>query len=838
MCLAASALLGQQHTGSADAAGFVAPRVFCGPSAWTDDHVVMFIGAPGKTDPRASFARCNISYDAGMELPADALSAYKYPLRQRTHIFLLSEVLHLTLETHILLNSASLSSFFENSFCSESLSRQSLALEPTYQSYRLVVEMRSTGSEYPSFQFINFWHLNMPTDYAPMFEYDMILRPFTINPFSIGLYLERDVIMPPLTSDDATPRLTHTQSISLLNATSTLHVAHCDMRWLPLYASSDSLEVGSLMTLSTNCTVPISDFDGNDTDDAIDIDITFECYVSGAVAFAVNAYLDRKLVTSIGSQRVAHHTYIVELPLRSTGIHILKSKITYFNGHGQAELGSPKVASHFPVAHLLQDYSIEPLQVSRTSYQPLPRCAWQDFFDADVEVASLETYWLNVDTCSGHNLPPHDQQRCSSFETMCNRQDPIQAGNNGAFSALERLCASAWLIAFPHCVPDLALRPKSLILSTARDNVARISTRYSTVAFYGSSIQDMNMVAFMELLGVPIECLRFLGALYNDNSNLANCVFFSHATNSSASIHGDDVDAVMRVKKIAQERKSFSITSASHDSSLKGLNVSFLPYPLHCNGEASFCAADNLPAISRIWPAASGAEVDLGVEKLGQDIRYCSTNTCPLCVEWSHCFQKDFTNDIQNVSGGSPVLVLVEIPIVSKRSLFISNLNTILHALADSLAKGSCVILVNGHGLHSNRDIDRKFPMRANVGSRMQSFDSMMSRIWRKGWSVHQGHCKDDIDTEPRYASDCSDDINAAGLIRLLAVLGPAVQDVSEDDVCHFGVAKINTYAFGSGRPDASRDGVHYYAESGNKKFRMGNEVVLNVAAALMTAMF
>ena len=102
LCLAASALLEQQHTGSPDAAGYVAPRVFCGPSTWTDDHVIMFIGAPGKADPRASFARRDISHNAGMELPADALSVYKYPLRQLTHIFLLSEVLHLTLETHIL----------------------------------------------------------------------------------------------------------------------------------------------------------------------------------------------------------------------------------------------------------------------------------------------------------------------------------------------------------------------------------------------------------------------------------------------------------------------------------------------------------------------------------------------------------------------------------------------------------------------------------------------------------------------------------------------------------------------------------------------------------------
>ena len=148
--------------------------------------------------------------------------------------------------------------------------------------------------------------------------------------------------------------------------------------------------------------------------------------------------------------------------------------------------------------------------------------------------------------------------------------------------------------------------------------------------------------------------------------------------------------------------------------------------------------------------------------------------------------------------------------------------------------------------------------------------------LWRKAWSLHQGSCDEDAD---RLAPACRNRIDATGLARLLAVLG--TEDVhSPNDACRFGVAKIDScaplplklahfftaqffcvvllllcccwlmccvlccfdavsrYAFGSGRPDASLDGVHYYAESGNKMFRMGNEVAINIAGALMSALF
>ena len=198
------------------------------------------------------------------------------------------------------------------------------------------------------------------------------------------------------------------------------------------------------------------------------------------------------------------------------------------------------------------------------------------------------------------------------------------------------------------------------------------------------------------------------------------------------------------------------------------------------------------------------------------------------------------------MTSGSPALILLELPLSGKADLFVSNLNVVLHALADSLVPGSCVLLVNGHGLHSNKDIDRRFPMRANLSSRMMLFHSQVLKIWSKAWYMHQGLCDAGAAAKNMVFShfaesippECSDEIDATGLVRLLRLLNPEVflSDGNSEDVCLLGVAKIDTYTFGSGRPDASRDGVHYYAESGNKQFRMGNEVIVNIAAALMSA--
>jgi hypothetical protein len=196
------------------------------------------------------------------------------------------------------------------------------------------------------------------------------------------------------------------------------------------------------------------------------------------------------------------------------------------------------------------------------------------------------------------------------------------------------------------------------------------------------------------------------------------------------------------------------------------------------------------------------------------------------------------------LSSGSPALIFLELPLSGKAEFFVSNLNVILHALADSLVPGSCVLFVNGHGLHSNKEIDRKFPMRANLSSRTMFFHSQLLRIWSKAWYLHQGLCYAGAAAEfpntyvaERNPPECGDEIDATGLLRLLRLLDSELlwSDGDSEDVCRLGVAKIDTYAFGSGRPDASRDGVHYYAESGSKKFRIGNEVVINVVGALMS---
>jgi hypothetical protein len=50
--------------------------------------------------------------------------------------------------------------------------------------------------------------------------------------------------------------------------------------------------------------------------------------------------------------------FVVEIPLLSTGSHVLKSKITHFDGHGSCDVASSKHSAHFPVSHPLQDYIV------------------------------------------------------------------------------------------------------------------------------------------------------------------------------------------------------------------------------------------------------------------------------------------------------------------------------------------------------------------------------------------------------------------------------------------------------------------------------------------------
>jgi hypothetical protein len=403
------------------------------------------------------------------------------------------------------------------------------------------------------------------------------------------------------------------------------------------------------------------------------------------------------------------------------------------------------------------------------------------------------------------------------------------------------------MLANRNCVMNFAIGPYEFLASPAHANVARLSSKFPSVVAYGSSLSEMNTFMMLALLGVPLDCLREWSGW---KEMPINCVFFSHVTQSSASMHGHDIDAVMRVNKTSQDRKNFEITSVSAGSTLTGVNISYAHYPEPCHGESYFCASDNLPPMSRAWPPDAGHLIDLGAQTMGDDVRHCSKDSCPVCVWYSHCYQKVLSDDIRNLTGGGPALFLLELPFAGK----ISNLNVVLQALADSLAPGSCVLLHNGHGLHSNTDVDRRFPMRANIGSRMLLFSSLVSRMWHKAWFTHQGLCDEETRSEPSIAEtsvneqadssppECHDDIDATGLVRLLRVLNSGEyknsrsDDISED-VCRFGVASIDTYAFGSGRPDASRDGVHYQAGSGNKLFRMGNEVVANVASAFMSVL-
>ena len=662
--------------------------------------------------------------------------------------------------------------------------------------------------------------------------YDAQVTPLSLTPLNFVVSLEQRVFVTPRGTESS--QLTASAKlIRLLDVNVTFHSVRCDMKWKPL-ENDTPRTIGTVFIVTTTCMVPLLPSSGAVVSDD---SITFECYVSGVVAFAVYPVLHSKSVIESDHSLVALHTYMVEFPLMTTGTHVLNSKITYFDGHGQADIGSPQYLTHFPHSLAMEDFSIESLPSSDTSpiADTLPPCTGRHFFEAEPSIESTflwpKMYWLSTKSCErADSLPmqPHDKARCASFISLCNRDGPTNSGpsigNNGAVSALSRICNSTWLIAHRECLFDMS---PARIFGPAHDNLARVSSRFGTVALYGGSISDVERFAIMELLGVPTDCLQ------KTSNSVMNCLFFSHTSSGGASLHGDDIDAVLRLKW-KRERTLFEIASAFPESHLIGLNILHSNYPSSCEGESYFCAADNLPPLSRHWSPAVGKLIDVGVEMFGNNIRHCSPHTCPVCQNYSHCFRKSFADDIRNMSRGRPMLVMLEAPFVGHTQLFVSNFNLIFHSLADSLLKGSCVLIKNGHGLHSNLDIDRKFPMRANIGSRTRSFESLLSTIWRKAWFTHQGLCSGVTNASPPI--ECSNKIEATGLVRLLRVLNTASLH-QRHDMCEWGVAKMDSSAFGSGRPDASRDGVHFYSESGGKDFRMGNEVVINVAAALMSAL-
>jgi hypothetical protein len=786
---------------------------------------------------------------AGMMLPEDPANKYRYPLRQRTHTFALTSVPEMVLQVQFMdLHDSSVSSlepYFNTDVCSATTPLYLPARGASNYSYNLVARVRSAvhrelGWQHEIFGVYDFKdHEEIP----PMltFVFTLALRQLTIHPLSIMIYLERRVFLASDDSFDAAEHQSLTESVSLLDVETFLHYVTCDMEWTTFDSSTSRLEVGSTLVLSTKCTVPLGPLD----DEFSDNGVSFECYVSGSVALAVYPTLYHKSITVAASQRAAAHTYTVEIPLLSTGAHVLKSKITYFDGHGRCDVGSSKYSTHFPVSHPLQDYIFEaspPGDTMSGAHGTLPVCSVSNVFHSAYDMpifesAQSDVYWLNVETCKRNDILPHDMQRCATFQRTCNLSDsgPSAPDNDGAASAHHRLCNSSWMIAHRNCIMNFAMSPSSLLASPAHVNIARLSSRFPSVVAYGGSLSEMNTFSMVELLGVPLDCLRNWD---RSNDTPINCVFFSHATNSSASLNGYDTDAVMRMNQTTPDRKTFEVTSASTGSSLKGVNISHANYPEPCRGESYVCASDNLPPKSRVWQPNVGHVIDLGAEKIGEDVRHCSKESCPVCLWYSHCFRKVLSDDIRNLTRGGAALLLLELPFAGKAEMFTSNLNVVLHALADSLVPGSCVLLHNGHGLHSNKDIDRKFPMRANLSSRMLLFSSLMSKMWLKAWFTHQDMCEEERDSS--RLPECRDEIDATGLVRLLRVLNAAENsrsDGNSEDVCRFGVANIDTYAFGSGRPDASRDGVHYYAESGNKQFRIGNEVVVNVVSALMSVL-
>lgn len=332
------------------------------------------------------------------------------------------------------------------------------------------------------------------------------------------------------------------------------------MKWTPLDTLDLRLQVGCIAILSTKCTVPLAPSD----DEFSENDITFECYITGAVAFALQPHLHHKVVNIIGSQRVAHLEYIVEIPLLSPGIHVFNSKITYFNGHGQCDVGSSKFSTNFPVSNPLEDFVMHASLPSHTPLDPhldLPICSGKHLFHAVFDThtfGSIQTdvYWLHVQTCTRTDLLPQDRQRCTSFERMCRQgsSTPFQPGNNGAMSARNRLCNSSWIIAHRNCVMDFTAGPSATLSSPAHANIARFSSRFRSIAASGGSLSDMHTFAMMELLGTPLECLRNPARENDTDSNPINCIFFSHATNSSSSTRGNDINSVLRMKQILPNR--------------------------------------------------------------------------------------------------------------------------------------------------------------------------------------------------------------------------------------------------------------------------------------------
>jgi hypothetical protein len=470
------------------------------------------------------------------------------------------------------------------------------------------------------------WHFGNPQDVetAISFKFGTQWIPMTVHPVRFFVYLERHSFLPPPAPEPAPSQQPTTEIVRLLDVETFMHFVSCDMKWTSFDSLDLRLQVGCMALLSTKCTVPLTPTD----DEFSENDITFECYVTGAVAFAVQPHLHHKEVNSIGTNRVAHLEYIVNIPMLSPGVHVFNSKITYFNGHGQCDVGSSKFSTHFPVSNPLEDFVMHASPPGHTPLDPhldLPICSGKHLFHAVFEAhgsIGTDVYWLHVQTCTRTDLHSHDRQRCASFERMCSQSSSIlfQPGNNGATSARNRLCNSSWIIAHRDCLMDFTTGPSAILSSPAHANIARISSKFRWIAAYGSSLSDMHTFAMMELVGDPLECLRNAARENDADSNPTNCIFFSHATNSSASARGADVNAVLRMKQILPARKFFEITSVFSDSPLKGVNISFSAYPEPCEGESYFCAADNLPPLSRVWMPEVGRMIDLGVERFGDDI--------------------------------------------------------------------------------------------------------------------------------------------------------------------------------------------------------------------------
>jgi hypothetical protein len=363
----------------------------------------------------------------GMMLHEDVFSAYRYPLRRHTHTFAVSSQLDMSLEVHFYHHPSpttrpSLLPFFEREMCSNPLAPQLQPLGHSNHSYTLFVKIQSAKHRQRGvpYELLGVWSFenHEAIQRAIDFSFQISLFPLTIHPIEISVYLERQSSTPPLAPEHNLSLPPSHQVVHLLDVETHMHAVSCDLRWATSDSSDAShvpLEVGSVVVLSTNCTVPL----GPSDDGVSDKGITFESYVTGSAAFAVNPDLYYQEIVVTATNRVAHLSYTVEVPLLSTGLHILKSKIAYFDGHGSCDVGSSKFSTHFPVSHPLEDYIIQVMPPIHTSHAPdvdLPVCSAKHLYHAMFETptfGSIETgvYWLHVQTCAKSDLLPRDRQR-------------------------------------------------------------------------------------------------------------------------------------------------------------------------------------------------------------------------------------------------------------------------------------------------------------------------------------------------------------------------------------------------------------------------------------------